>query len=62
MGNVVDYAAGRNRYIGYLMTVPTRAFNGYNLKKMITKKHLLRGGKERVFHWREGRLIENSGK
>ena len=21
MGNVVDYAAGRNRYIGYLMTV-----------------------------------------
>ncbi len=28
MGNVIDYAAGRNRYIGYLMTVPTRAFNG----------------------------------
>jgi phosphoglucosamine mutase len=28
MGNVVDYAAGRNRYIGYLMTVPTRGFNG----------------------------------
>jgi len=28
IGNVVDYAAGRNRYIGYLMTVPTRAFNG----------------------------------
>ena len=28
IGNVVDYASGRNRYIGYLMTVPTRAFNG----------------------------------
>ena len=28
MGNVIDYAAGRNRYIGYLMTVPTRGFNG----------------------------------
>ena len=28
IGNVIDYAAGRNRYIGYLMTVPTRAFNG----------------------------------
>lgn len=28
IGNVVDYAAGRNRYIGYLMTIPTRAFNG----------------------------------
>lgn len=28
LGNTVDYAAGRNRYIGYLMTVPTRGFNG----------------------------------
>lgn len=28
IGNVIDYAAGRNRYIGYLMTIPTRAFNG----------------------------------
>ena len=28
IGNVIDYASGRNRYIGYLMTVPTRAFNG----------------------------------
>ena len=28
IGSVIDYAAGRNRYIGYLMTVPTRAFNG----------------------------------
>ncbi len=28
IGNVVDYASGRNRYIGYLMTIPTRAFNG----------------------------------
>ncbi len=31
IGNVVDYAAGRNRYIGYLMTVPTRAFNGMKI-------------------------------
>ena len=31
MGDVVDYAAGRNRYIGYLMTIPTRAFNGYKV-------------------------------
>ena len=28
IGNVIDYASGRNRYIGYLMTIPTRAFNG----------------------------------
>ena len=28
LGNAVDYASGRNRYIGYLMTIPTRAFNG----------------------------------
>ena len=28
MGNVIDYAAGRNRYIGYLMSIPTRGFNG----------------------------------
>ena len=27
LGNAVDYASGRNRYIGYLMTIPTRAFN-----------------------------------
>ena len=26
IGRTVDYAAGRNRYIGYLMTLPTRAF------------------------------------
>jgi len=31
IGNVVDYAAGRNRYIGYLMTIPTRAFNGMKI-------------------------------
>lgn len=31
IGNVIDYAAGRNRYIGYLMTVPTRAFNGMKI-------------------------------
>ena len=31
MGDVVDYAAGRNRYIGYLMTILTREFNGYKL-------------------------------
>ena len=26
IGRTVDYASGRNRYIGYLMTLPTRAF------------------------------------
>ena len=31
MGNVVDYAAGRNRYIGYLMSIPTRGFNGMSV-------------------------------
>ncbi len=28
IGCTVDYSAGRNRYIGYLMTIPTRAFKG----------------------------------
>lgn len=28
IGRSVDFSAGRNRYIGYLMTIPTRAFNG----------------------------------
>lgn len=28
IGRTVDYSAGRNRYIGYLMTIPSRAFNG----------------------------------
>ena len=31
MGNVVDYASGRNRYIGYLMSIPTRGFNGMTI-------------------------------
>ncbi len=31
LGRTIDYAAGRNRYIGYLMTVPTRGFNGRNI-------------------------------
>ena len=31
MGNVIDYAAGRNRYIGYLMSIPTRGFNGMKI-------------------------------
>ena len=26
IGCTIDYSAGRNRYIGYLMTIPTRAF------------------------------------
>ncbi len=26
LGRTIDYSAGRNRYIGYLMTIPTRAF------------------------------------
>jgi len=28
IGRTVDYAVGRNRYIGYLMSIPTRAFSG----------------------------------
>ena len=28
IGRSIDYSAGRNRYIGYLMTIPSRAFNG----------------------------------
>ncbi|MEE3420487.1 MAG: phosphoglucosamine mutase [Lachnospiraceae bacterium] len=28
IGRTIDFAAGRNRYIGYLMTIPTRSFKG----------------------------------
>ncbi len=28
IGRTIDYQAGRNRYIGYLMTIPTRSFQG----------------------------------
>ena len=28
IGRTVDYAAGRNRYIGYLITLATRSFKG----------------------------------
>ena len=28
IGRTVDFSAGRNRYIGYLMTIPTRGFKG----------------------------------
>ncbi len=28
IGRTIDFSAGRNRYIGYLMTIPTRAFKG----------------------------------
>ncbi len=28
IGRVVDFQAGRNRYIGYLMSIPTRSFQG----------------------------------
>ena len=31
IGRVTDYSAGRNRYIGYLMTIPTKGFNGYKV-------------------------------
>ena len=31
LGRSIDYSAGRNRYIGYLMTVPSKAFNGYRV-------------------------------
>lgn len=28
IGSSIDYSAGRNRYIGYLMTIPSRSFKG----------------------------------
>ena len=28
IGRTIDFSAGRNRYIGYLMTIPSRAFKG----------------------------------
>ncbi len=28
IGSSIDFSAGRNRYIGYLMTIPTRSFKG----------------------------------
>lgn len=28
IGRTVDYAAGRNRYIGYLISIATRSFKG----------------------------------
>ena len=28
IGRTIDFSVGRNRYIGYLMTIPTRAFKG----------------------------------
>ena len=28
VGRTIDFSAGRNRYIGYLMTIPTRSFKG----------------------------------
>ncbi len=31
IGSTIDYSSGRNRYIGYLMTIPSRAFNGYRV-------------------------------
>ncbi len=31
LGRSIDYSAGRNRYIGYLMTIPSKAFNGYKV-------------------------------
>ena len=31
IGRTIDYSAGRNRYIGYLMTIPSKAFNGYRV-------------------------------
>ena len=29
IGRTVDFAAGRNRYIGYLISIPTRSFKNY---------------------------------
>lgn len=31
IGRTVDYAAGRNRYIGYLISIATRSFKGKRL-------------------------------
>lgn len=31
IGRTVDYSMGRNRYIGYLMSVPTRSFKDYRV-------------------------------
>lgn len=31
IGRTIDYSMGRNRYIGYLMSVPTRAFKDYRV-------------------------------
>ena len=31
IGRTVDYSMGRNRYIGYLMTIPTRSFKNYKV-------------------------------
>ena len=31
IGRTIDYSAGRNRYIGYLMTIPSKAFNGFRV-------------------------------
>ena len=31
IGKTIDYSMGRNRYIGYLMSIPTRAFKDYKV-------------------------------
>lgn len=31
IGRTIDYSAGRNRYIGYLLTIPSRAFDKLNI-------------------------------
>ena len=31
IGQVVDYSAGRNRYIGYLISLATRSYKGWNI-------------------------------
>lgn len=31
IGRTVDFAAGRNRYIGYLISIPTRSFKNYRV-------------------------------
>ncbi|MEE1113718.1 MAG: phosphoglucosamine mutase, partial [Eubacterium sp.] len=31
IGRTVDFAAGRNRYIGHLISIPTRSFKGYKI-------------------------------
>ena len=47
IGCTVDYAAGRNRYIGYLISLATRSYNGYRIG--LTVQTAVHGRWPRVF-------------